>query len=180
MGKSSAQKGGKMKTLLILIPLVFLLCFIVGCQQGERVLVEPIPDVEADIQAIKDLHTNALAAFNAADLDKHIQFYAEDAVLIIPNEPEAIGNEAIRSRIQEMFNQFIIQEENVFEDVKVSSDLAVAHLTWSSIVTPKTGGEPSEYYGNWILVFDKQFDAAWKVIYSIWSDETLISPVQAE
>ena len=169
-----------MKNTYMVVCLVFLLGFIAGCQQGAEVVEQPVTDVEADIQAIKDLHANALAAFNAADLDKHMQFYAEEAVLIIPNEPEAIGNKAIRSRIQEMFDQFIIQEENVIENIKVSGDLAVTHLTWSSIVKPKTGGETSEYRGNWILVFEKQFDAAWKVIYSIWSDEQLIYPDQAE
>ena len=46
-----------MKRLLMLIPLVLLCCL--GCQQGGEVSTL---DVEADIQAIKDLHSNALAA----------------------------------------------------------------------------------------------------------------------
>ena len=33
-----------MNKLFMVIPLVFLLCFTVGCQQGERVLVQPLSD----------------------------------------------------------------------------------------------------------------------------------------
>ncbi|MBN2318005.1 MAG: hypothetical protein JXR49_02970 [Acidobacteria bacterium] len=41
-----------MKKLLMLIPLVFLSCFSVGCQQGEEVASE---DAGMDIQAIEDM-----------------------------------------------------------------------------------------------------------------------------
>ena len=40
-----------MKSTFMVIPLVFLLCFVVGCQQDEEVIEEPVADVEADIQA---------------------------------------------------------------------------------------------------------------------------------
>ena len=40
-----------MKSIFMVMPLVFLCCFAVGCQQGEEV---PAVDVEADIQTIKD------------------------------------------------------------------------------------------------------------------------------
>ena len=58
-----------MNKLLLSIHLVFLFCFIVGCQQGERVLVESKPDVEADIQAIKDIIADINTAVSAADVN---------------------------------------------------------------------------------------------------------------
>ncbi len=39
----------------MIIPLVFLCCFAIGCQQGEEVSSGAIGDVEKDIQAIKDM-----------------------------------------------------------------------------------------------------------------------------
>ena len=59
-----------MKKLLMIIPLILLFCFAAGCQQGERVPVETKADVEADIQAIKDLIAEFNAVFNTADIDK--------------------------------------------------------------------------------------------------------------
>ena len=169
-----------MKKLLIVIPLVFLFCIAFGCQQGEEVSVEPSVDIEADIQSIKDLVADVEVAANTADLDKLVSFCADDMIRIFPNAPALIGKEAYRSRFQEIFDQYSLQEEDVVENVIVSGDLGVAHVIFSGIVTPKAGGEPidSKINGNWILVFKRQPDDAWKVIYSISSDESLIAPTQ--
>jgi len=79
-----------------------------------------------------------------------------------------------------MFEEMSPQEKDVVQDVKVSGNLAVAHVAWSGLITPKAGGEPFNANGNWILVFNRESDDAWKVIYSIWSDESLVHPNQAE
>jgi uncharacterized protein (TIGR02246 family) len=159
-----------MKRLLMLIPLVFLCCL--GCQQGEKATAV---DVEADIQAIKDSVTELEAAVNAGDLDRGSLLYADDATEIRPNEP-ALTGEAIRIRAQQEFNEFALQEVYEVKGVKVSGDLGVAHLAWSTTATPKAGGEPIKAKGNWIRVYERQSDGAWKCIYSIWSDENLIYP----
>ena len=88
-----------MKNTFMVIPLVFLLCFIFGCQQGAEVASEPKPDVEADIQAIKEAILEVEAAVNAGDTDRAMVHLADDAVLIRPNEPALIGKEAIRGSV---------------------------------------------------------------------------------
>ena len=169
-----------MKNTFMVIPLVFLFCLIVGCQQGERVLVEQKPDVEADIQAIRDRVAELSAAIKAADIDRVMSLFADNAVRIPPNEPAQSGKEAIRNDFQQIFDEYTLQEDGVVADVNVSGDLAVIHLTYSGIATPKAGGESGKYHGNWIIIFEKKSDDTWKVIYSIWSDETLVYPDQAE
>jgi uncharacterized protein (TIGR02246 family) len=171
-----------MKKLLTIIPLVFLFCITFSCQQGAEVPKEPVADVEADIETIRNIVADCNAAVNTADIDMVMSHYADNAVVIPPNRPAEIGKEAIRSGIQELLDQFILQEEDVVENVKVIGDLAITHVTYSAIVTPKAGGEPIEpkVKGNWILVFKRQPDDAWKIIYSIWSNESLIYPIQAE
>jgi hypothetical protein len=63
-----------MKNTFIVILLVLLPCLIVGCQQGERALVQPISepaaDVEADIQAIKDIIEQGEFGLNTGDIDR--------------------------------------------------------------------------------------------------------------
>jgi uncharacterized protein (TIGR02246 family) len=175
IGKNSARKGEKMKRLFMLIPLVFLCCL--GCQQGE----EPATvDVEADIQAIKDSVAELESAVNAGDTDRGLALYADDAIEIRPNEPAAIGKEAIQRRGQQDFNEFALQDVYEVKGVKVSGDLGVAHLAWSTAATPKAGGEPIKAKGNWIRVYERQSDGSWKCIYSIWSDENLVIPPATE
>ena len=75
-----------------------------------------------------------------------------------------------------MFDEVDLQEIHNVESVKVSGDLAVAYLNWSANVTIKASGQTVNPKGNWIKVYERQSDGAWKCIYSIWSDETLVHP----
>ena len=169
-----------MKKLLVVIPLVFLFCVSYSCQQGEKVSMEPAADVEADIQAIKDIISELNAGVNAGDIDRYLPFCADNIVVIYPNEPAYVGNEANRNRNQQTFDEMILNDVYTVKNVKVSNDLAVAHFTWSTNVQFKATGKSNEINGNWIMVFERQPDNAWKNIYSIWSDEGLGRPTQAE
>ncbi len=137
-------------------------------------------DVEADIQAIKDIVADTNAAINTSDIEKFMSFCADDVVEIPANKPAIIGKEAFRSFSQQMMNEATLQEDDIVKTVHVSGDLAVAHILWSAIVTPKDTQEPSNAKGNMIQVFERQTEGAWKRIYTIFSDETLVFPTSAE
>ena len=176
------QKGGTMKKLLMAIPLVFLLCFAFSCQQGEQIAGEPAVDVQPDIQAIKDIVQEWEDGFNAGEIDtgRGMSHFAEDAIAIRPNEPALVGKEAIRSGRKQWVEELTLQEDYVVENVHVSGHLAVVYATWSNIAIPKAGGEPTKGKGNWIIIFKKQSNGALNCIYSIYIDESLVRPTQAE
>jgi uncharacterized protein (TIGR02246 family) len=160
-----------MKRLLMLFPLIFLCCL--GCQQGEEVTAS---DVEADIQAITDIVAEWEAAYNNADLDRLVSFYADDAIAILPIGPPLIGKEAIQKSAQKMFEEKPSQEKDVVQDVQISGNLAVAHVTSFPSTMPKPAGEPFNAKGNFILVFKKESDGAWKLIY----ESLVLLPRQTE
>ena len=162
-----------MTRLLRIIPLVFLCCL--GCQKGEEVAGG---DVEADIQAIRDITDKWQIAINAGDLDMLMSFYSEGAVKIPPNEPGVVGKEAIRSSYQKHFKENIRQEKHVVADVRISGDLAFTNTTWTLPNAPDTVEGSGKPTGNWARIFGRQSDGSWKIIYMIWSDESLIYPDQ--
>jgi len=166
-----------MKRLLMLIPLIFLCCL--GCQQGQKVATV---DVEADIQAIKDMVAEYEVAVNTSDVDRIVQLYADDAVEIRPNEPAFIGKEAIRGRKEQSYEILSddFRENYEIKNVEVSGDLAFVHFMWSASVTLKASGEWINPKGNWIWILRKDPNVSWKAIYSIFSDEDLIFPSQVE
>lgn len=166
-----------MKTLITVISLVFVSCFIAGCRQGEKAAAV---DVDADIQAIKDIVAGINTADNNGDIDMYLSYQADNIVRIPPNEPAAIGREAVRDAARKLFDELSMQGEDVVENIEVSGDLAVAYIPFSVTGTPKDGGEPSETSGNKIMAFKKQPDGQWKRIYVIWSNENLLFPDQAE
>ena len=91
-----------MKKLFMIIPLVFLLCFTFGCQQGEEVAEEPAVDISVDIEANKNLIDAWDKAHNSGDIEGLMSLYTDDAVRIPPNKPALVGKEAIRSLFQEI------------------------------------------------------------------------------
>ena len=92
------------------------------------------------------------------------------------NQPALKGKDAIRSGYQKLFDNYVFQDKYVVKDVNIGRDLAVAHVIWSTVITPKAGGEKINANGNWIINFKKQPDGAWKCIYTVFSDESLVRP----
>ena len=169
-----------MKKLLMIIPLVILLCFTFGCQQGGEVAEEPAVDIEADTTALKKIEEEWTAASISGDIDKLVSFFTDNAVNIPPNEPALIGKEAIRSWFQQSSDQFTMEQEGTVEDVQVSGDLAFTRGTETIIFTPKAGGESLKAKDRWVTIYRKQSDGTWKCICNIWSYDSLVSPTQSE
>ena len=167
-----------MKKLFMILPLVLVLCFTFSCQQGEEVAEEPVVDVEADFEANKNLNDAWDEAYNAADIDRLMSLYTDDAVRIPPNEPALIGKEAIQGNFQQSFDQFTTENDSEAVDVKIGGDLAFVRGTWTDIQTPKAGGESLYLNGNFVVINQKQTDGSWKTICEIWSIEQLIFPPQ--
>jgi ketosteroid isomerase-like protein len=167
-----------MKKLLLILPLVILLFFTFGCQQGEEAAEEPAVDVEADIAAIKTLNDEWLALYNSGDFDKLVSiFYAEKAVQMPPNEPILEGKEAILlGLIKSREESEEHCESSVTEDVLVYGDLAVARGTDTGTTTPKVGGEPIKYNIKWVIAYERQSDGTWKCVYEIWNDNNPLPP----
>ena len=169
-----------MKKTLMLGILVFLLSFAFSCQQGTEVVEQPVVDVEVDIQAIKDAVADFFVASNASEIDRVMSYFADTVIAIPPNEPAAIGKEALRNWLQQFYDEVVPHEDFVVEDVEISGNLAVARVSWSGIFTPKDGSEHRKSNGSMLWVFKKQPDDIWKTIYIIWSNETLVRPTPAE
>ncbi len=162
-----------MKKLPCIVLLIVMLCFAFSCQkQGNEAAKEPELTVEADVAAIKALLDNWVQLYNAEDFDRLVSvFNAENATLMPPNESVCKGKEAILVWYQEA-NELNAEhvDSSVVEDVRVSGNLAVAWGTDSSVMTPRSGGEPVKSSYKWIDVFERQPGGAWKCVCEIWND----------
>ena len=166
-----------MKKLFVILSLVLVLCFTFSYQQGEEVAEEQEVDIEADVQAIKELIKEWEEAFNTRNIEKLLSFYTDDSLRIPANQAPIIGKEAIRDSFQQEFDRFSSETESEVVDVKIGGDLAFVRGTWAATNTIKATGESLKINGNWVDLDQKQPDGSWKIIWSIWSDESLISPL---
>lgn len=159
-----------MKHLLIFSAMICLaIGLFPGCAPESKPPIEEVPNVEADIAALKAATEEWDVAWNSQDLEKLLSLYTEDAVRMPPNEASVVGNEAIRASIQRSFDEFTSEGVSTVGDVRVSGELGYARGTFEATNTPKAGGEPVVENSKWIIVHQRQSDGSWKIICEIWN-----------
>jgi uncharacterized protein (TIGR02246 family) len=158
-----------MKKLFMLMPLVFLICFTFGCQQGEEVAEEPVVDVEAEKQAIRDLLAHYVSAITAGDIDAWYALFTEDAVFMPPNDETMEGREEVRKLASSFFETFHIGFEQTIDDVEVFGDWGFARWHCKARYTPKAGGETILENVKEVWIFKRQDDDSWKCSLVIWN-----------
>jgi len=161
-----------MKKLLMILPLVFLLCFTFGCQKAEEVAEEPVVDVEADVEAIKSLQDNCSRAWNEGDYEGFMAIIDEEAVFLPPNAPPFGGMETIRSIYRTEFDSFDFNVTITTEEIHVSGDLAFSLDNWKGSMNPKDGSEPIAFDNKNLVIYKRQVDGSWKTWRAMFSSNT--------
>jgi ketosteroid isomerase-like protein len=107
-------------------------------------------------------------AFQSGDVDRIIEFYAEDAVSMPPGFPVSAGKEAIEADLRFFFDEFDLEREFTLVDYEVTGEYATRSGEWTQTLTPKAGGDPVVETGRCLLGFKKVGDE-WKVAWEIWN-----------
>ncbi len=159
-----------MKNLLTIIPLVILLCFTFGSQQGEELaeVMKPAVDVEADITAIKEILNQYAVACNTGDFDLWISLWADDGVQMPPDAPAVMGKEQIREAMKPEFDQMTLDITiTSIWDAKAYGDLGLTCCNYTLDITPKGGGETIHAMrdGKALTIYKRQSDDTWKIVY---------------
>ena len=120
-------------------------------------------DVEADIAAIKELYNQATLACSTGDAELYLSIFTEDAVVMPPGYPPAMGKEELRPMIEGLFGLFDLELPYTVEEVEVIGDWAFARSSWQYSMTPKEGGETTTSPGKQLDTLKKQPDGSWKI-----------------
>lgn len=135
-----------------------------GCAQ-QPPLPTPPPDTRAaDEAAIHALVKDWSASAQAKDADKFTSFYAEDGVVMMADAPDVSGKAAIREAIGGMMQDpsFALSFSSDKVVVARSGDLAYETGTYS-LTMSDAKKQPATEEGNYVVVWQKQPDGAWKV-----------------
>ena len=110
------------------------------------------------------------AAVYGPRLDYLMTFYADNAVLMPPNQPVVIGKEAIRSRFEGI--DFTGELSSKEEDLQVSGDWAFMRLSYTESVTPQAGGETTTEIGKWVVILQRGERGGWTIATEIWNADS--------
>ena len=153
-----------MKKLLMILPLVILLCFTFGCQQGEEVAEEPAVDVEADVEAVRKADSASLKAIQEKDIDQVLSFYWNDVMWLMRDIPTIKGKEGVKEMWSGFFNDpnSWIDWKTIKVEVSNSGDLALSAGTFEIRQTDEEGKTVTEN-GESVVVWKKAPDGNWKL-----------------
>jgi len=112
------------------------------------------------------LATEFAAAYNAHDAAKVASFYADDAVLMVPNEPMTKGRKNIEAHYKEDFGRGAVRLRIRPVESVVAGDRAFEVGTATATLGPLSDD------GKYIVIY-KRVGSEWKIAYDIFnSDQT--------
>jgi len=124
---------------------------------------------DADVRAVKELEAQWVKEFKMKDPEKLASHYTDNAVLMGPGMPAAVGIDAICAALKEMVADpnlaLTFQAQRV--EVARSGDLAYTQGSYNMTMTdPKTKQKANDQ-GSYVTVYKKQADGSWKAVSDI-------------
>ena len=124
-------------------------------------------DTEETEQALRDLDAQWSAAAGAKDLEKTVSFYADDAVVLPPNQPMVTSKDGIRNLWKGFLDSISDMSWKATRvEIAKSGDLAV--LTGTYEMTMKDGTKDR---GKYCEVWEKKAEGKWKCGTDIWNSD---------
>ncbi len=154
---------------ITIIPLALLLCLIFSCQkQTEKAETEAGALSDEDVAAIKTAHDTILQATLAGSLEATLEFYTEDAILIM----EGIiieGREAYKGILKALSGRSptVTAADITIAEIDGRIDLAFVRGTSSTTMKREGVPEPIQRTGKFIEIMRKQDDGSWLIARSI-------------
>jgi uncharacterized protein (TIGR02246 family) len=128
---------------------------------------QPASGDEAAIQAFYRDWSAATARDGAAG---YIASWADDGVLLPPDEPPASGKEAIRAWYERAAAPFVVQPSTFsVEALHVMGGWAVYRFSIAGQRTPRAGGDPQPFAAKYLDVLRRGEDGAWRFVYRMWN-----------
>jgi uncharacterized protein (TIGR02246 family) len=134
-----------------------------GCDSATR------SDPAADRQAIAAATIQFQAAENAGSVDQFRGFFADDLVMMGPNEPVVIGADSVAALMRVFHHTYAVQVEYNSQEIVVFGDWAFDRGTERYTLTPKAGGAPIRKSGNYLYLYERQEDGSWKQSRVMWN-----------
>jgi uncharacterized protein (TIGR02246 family) len=144
--------------------LIFTVIIIIGCKS------KPITSSN-DVDAIRKIDNQWANAVRTKDLNKVLDIYAPDAIEMPPNEPIAIGREAIKKGWEEWFNDTTYLHNEItskIDTIVVSASGDLAYVRETNHYKVKTPKGIIEFDDKCIYIYNKRKDG-WKCTIGIWN-----------
>jgi ketosteroid isomerase-like protein len=126
-------------------------------------------DQAADRAAIAEATAATQAAENAGSVEGMRPHFTDDVVMMAPNMPAVFGADGAYQALQGFFATFRVQIEYTSQEVVAVDDWGYDRGVFRHTLTPKAGGSPISENGNYLWIYRRAADGAWKQSRVIWN-----------
>jgi uncharacterized protein (TIGR02246 family) len=131
-------------------------------------------DVRAAIDAA---NAKMMADYAAGDTKALALAYTEDAVMLPPDATRVVGHAAIEALWKSWIDAGLANLTLKSTDVDSGGDLAY-EIGEFTLQVPVKGGNPTTATGNYVVVWKRGEDGAWRLKIDTWNDTP--SPTEAQ
>jgi uncharacterized protein (TIGR02246 family) len=134
----------------------------------------------ADAAAVQKADADWSTAAQSKQADAWLAFYADDAVVLPPNEAMATSKDEIRKSITDLLALpgLSLSWQTTKAEAARSGDLAYTYGTYE-LTSNDAKGNAATDHGKYSEVWRKQADGSWKCIVDMWSSDLPVAPAAA-
>ena len=145
-----------MNKYLSVIPLVFLLCLVFGCQQATK---EPAVDIAAETEALKEAFFVAADANQTRDAERMASTFADDVITYRGDK------EAATKWFSDRFSQGFISLNHSILKIELSASGDMGYIAFKFDYAKEAEGKvETTGPGYNVMVWKKQADGKWKQV----------------
>ena len=126
-------------------------------------------DAQAARAEIERLGHQWEEAANTAEVERLLEVYAPDAVILPPAGPQIEGIATIRELFRQEFEQFDTKIAFTTQEIEVAGDMAYRRGRYVWRGTPRGSGRSFETTNKFLEVWRRQPDGSWRLAIDMWN-----------
>jgi uncharacterized protein (TIGR02246 family) len=126
---------------------------------------------KAGVREIEDILRRIEGAENTGNSSEIADMLAEDAVIMVPNQPVQEGKAACATFVADVMAGMLAQFDRriVYQsaEVRVIGDCGFDRGSFKFTVAPRSGGRTSRETGKYLFLYSRAADGSWKIARAI-------------
>ncbi len=123
---------------------------------------------DADSAGVRAVAEGFVAADNARDIGRVLEYVADDAVFLPPNETPVTSRDAIRQRYEDLFQTYSPDIESRIDEVCAEGGLAYVRGHNGGWLVSRVGERSRELDEVYLMVLQRSAGGDWKVSRLMW------------
>ncbi len=126
-------------------------------------------------QTIRDIEAKWNQDYSVRDVDRLLDHYSDDAVLMAPGLPPSVGKKAIRKVLSRMVADpaLSLKFSAARIDVAASVDLGYSQGSYLMTITSPQTKHVIHDYGSYVTMYRREADGTWRAVSDIATSEAV-------